>query len=334
MQPSEDPMIRLRGLGKTYPDGTVAVQELDLDVPRGSVVCLVGPSGCGKSTTLKMVNRLIEPTSGTITIAGRDAGQVDPVEMRRHIGYVIQQIGLFPHQTIRTNVATVPSLLGWDKRRTNERADELMSLVGLEPSVYGDRYPDQLSGGQRQRVGVARALAADPPVLLMDEPFGAVDPINREKLQDEFLRLQRELHKTVMLVTHDIEEAVKLGDRVAVFAPGGRLVQYDAAGAGPGPAGGRLRGGVRGGLSWPAAPGRHADQAGGPGALVRRGRARQRRGRHLRDAGGRACTHDASGPGRRAGDLGRTDDRDPHAHVRPRRAPPVRHGGRASRRLG
>ncbi len=227
MQPSEDPMIRLKGLGKTYPDGTVAVQALDLDVPRGSVVCLVGPSGCGKSTTLKMVNRLIEPTSGTITIDGRDASQVDPVEMRRHIGYVIQQIGLFPHQTIRTNVATVPSLLGWDKRRTNERADELMSLVGLEPSVYGDRYPHQLSGGQRQRVGVARALAADPPVLLMDEPFGAVDPINREKLQDEFLRLQRELHKTVMLVTHDIDEAVKLGDRVAVFAPGGRLVQYD-----------------------------------------------------------------------------------------------------------
>ena len=227
MQPSEDSMIRLEGVGKTYADGTVAVQKLDLDVPRGCIVCLVGPSGCGKSTTLKMVNRLIEPTSGTITIDGRDATKVDPVELRRHIGYVIQQIGLFPHQTIRTNVATVPSLLGWERKRAEKRADELLSLVGLEPSVYGDRYPEQLSGGQRQRVGVARALAADPPVMLMDEPFGAVDPINREKLQDEFLRLQRELHKTVMFVTHDIDEAVKMGDRVAVFAPGGRLVQYD-----------------------------------------------------------------------------------------------------------
>ena len=227
MQPSEDSMIRLEGVGKTYADGTVAVQKLDLDVPRGCIVCLVGPSGCGKSTTLKMVNRLIEPTSGTITIDGRDATKVDPVELRRHIGYVIQQIGLFPHQTIRTNVATVPSLLGWERKRAEKRADELLSLVGLEPPVYGDRYPEQLSGGQRQRVGVARALAADPPVMLMDEPFGAVDPINREKLQDEFLRLQRELHKTVMFVTHDIDEAVKMGDRVAVFAPGGRLVQYD-----------------------------------------------------------------------------------------------------------
>ena len=227
MQPSEDPMIRLDGVSKTYADGTVAVQHLDLDVPLGSVVCLVGPSGCGKSTTLKMVNRLIEPTSGTITMNGRDVTHVDPVELRRHMGYVIQQIGLFPHQTIRTNVATVPSLLGWDKQRSQERAEELLSLVGLDPGAYGDRYPSQLSGGERQRVGVARALAADPPVLLMDEPFGAVDPINREKLQDEFLRLQRDLHKTVMLVTHDIDEAVKLGDRVAVFAPGGHLMQYD-----------------------------------------------------------------------------------------------------------
>ncbi|HEX6486337.1 MAG TPA: ABC transporter ATP-binding protein, partial [Nocardioidaceae bacterium] len=220
-------MIRLVGVGKTYPDGTVAVQHLDLDVPRGSLVCLVGPSGCGKSTTLKMVNRLIEPTSGTISLDGRDVTRVDAVDLRRHIGYVIQQVGLFPHQTIRTNVATVPSLLGWEKRRANERADELMSLVGLEPSVYAARYPHQLSGGERQRVGVARALAADPPVLLMDEPFGAVDPINRKNLQDEFLRLQRDLHKTVMLVTHDIDEAVKMGDQVAVFAPGGRLAQYD-----------------------------------------------------------------------------------------------------------
>jgi osmoprotectant transport system ATP-binding protein len=221
-------MIRLEGVGKTYPDGTVAVHDLDLDVPRGSVVCLVGPSGCGKSTTLKMVNRLIEPTSGTITIDGRDVTRVDPVELRREIGYVIQQVGLFPHQTIRANVATVPTLLGWDRKRAASRAEELMELVGLEPEQYADRYPHQLSGGQRQRVGVARALAADPPVLLMDEPFGAVDPIVRTRLQDEFLRLQRDLGKTVMLVTHDIDEAVRMGDKVAVFATGGRLAQYDA----------------------------------------------------------------------------------------------------------
>jgi osmoprotectant transport system ATP-binding protein len=220
-------MITLEGVGKTYPDGTVAVHDLDLAVPRGSVVCLVGPSGCGKSTTLKMVNRLIEPTAGTITLDGRDVMAVDPVELRRHIGYVIQQVGLFPHQTIRTNVATVPSLLGWPRSRATERAEELMDLVGLDPSVYAGRYPHQLSGGQRQRVGVARALAADPPVLLMDEPFGAVDPVNRANLQEEFLRLQRDLNKTVMLVTHDIDEAVRLGDRVAVFATGGRLAQYD-----------------------------------------------------------------------------------------------------------
>ena len=227
MQRSEDPMIRLDGVGKTYPDGTVAVHDLDLDVPRGALVCLVGPSGCGKSTTLKMVNRLIEPTNGTITMEGRDVTHVDPVELRRHIGYVIQHVGLFPHQTIRTNVATVPSLLGWDRRRALARAEKLLSLVGLEPRVYGDRYPHQLSGGQQQRVGVARALAADPPVLLMDEPFAAVDPVIRGRLQDEFLRLQRDLHKTVLLVTHDIDEAVKMGDRVAVFAAGGRLAQYD-----------------------------------------------------------------------------------------------------------
>ena len=223
-----DPMIRLVGVGKTYPDGTVAVQELDLDVPRGAVVVLVGPSGCGKSTTLKMVNRLIEPTSGKIFLAGEDITHVDPVALRRRIGYVIQQVGLFPHQSIRANVATVPSLLGWDRRKATARADELLDLVGLDPARYASRYPHQLSGGQRQRVGVARALAADPPVLLMDEPFGAVDPIVRTRLQDEFLRLQRDLGKTVMLVTHDIDEAVRMGDRVAVFAAGGRLAQYDA----------------------------------------------------------------------------------------------------------
>ena len=220
-------MIRLDGVGKTYADGTVAVEALDLDVPRGAVVTLVGPSGCGKSTTLKMVNRLIEPTSGRIFLDGTDVTDADPVELRRGIGYVIQQVGLFPHQTIATNVATVPSLLGWSKADARARALELMELVGLDPDVFADRFPHQLSGGQRQRVGVARALAADPPVLLMDEPFGAVDPVVRGRLQDEFLRLQRELGKTVLLVTHDIDEAVKMGDQVAVFAAGGRLAQYD-----------------------------------------------------------------------------------------------------------
>jgi osmoprotectant transport system ATP-binding protein len=221
-------MIRLEGVGKTYEDGTVAVQALDLDVPRHAVVCLVGPSGCGKSTTLKMVNRLIEPTTGRIFLDGADVTGVDPVRLRRGIGYVIQQVGLFPHQDVVTNVATVPSLLGWDKQRARARATELLELVGLDPELFAKRYPHQLSGGQRQRVGVARALAADPPVLLMDEPFGAVDPVVRARLQDEFLRLQRELGKTVILVTHDIDEAVKMGDRVAVFATGGRLAQYDA----------------------------------------------------------------------------------------------------------
>ena len=220
-------MIRLDRVGKTYDDGTVAVQELDLAVPRGSLVTLVGPSGCGKSTTLRMVNRLIEPTTGTITLDGEDVTRVDPVLLRRRIGYVIQQVGLFPHQTVRTNVATVADLLGWDKRRTRERVDELLTLVGLEPEQYADRYPHQLSGGQQQRVGVARALVADPPVLLMDEPFGAVDPVVRVRLQDEFVALQARLGTTVLFVTHDIEEAVRLGDKVGVFQQGGRLAQYD-----------------------------------------------------------------------------------------------------------
>jgi len=231
MDVTEDPMIRLEGVGKTYADGTVAVQELDLDVQRGEMVCLVGPSGCGKSTTLKMVNRLIEPSRGRIFIEGKDVTGEDPVELRRGIGYVIQQVGLFPHQKIVTNVMTVPLLYGESRAKARERAHELMHLVGLDPDLYANRYPHQLSGGQRQRVGVARALAADPPVLLMDEPFGAVDPVIRGRLQDEFLRLQRELEKTVLLVTHDIDEAVKMGDRVAVFAEGGRLAQYDVPAA-------------------------------------------------------------------------------------------------------
>ncbi len=222
----DDVMIRLQGVGKTYPDGTVAVHELDLDVRRGEMVCLVGPSGCGKSTTLKMINRLIEPTTGRIILDGTDVTETDPVQLRRGIGYVIQQIGLFPHQKIINNVMTVPLLYGESKATARQRALELMETVGLDPSLYADRYPHQLSGGQRQRVGVARALAANPPVLLMDEPFGAVDPVVRTKLQDEFLRLQRDLGKTVVLVTHDIDEAVRMGERVAVFAVGGRLAQY------------------------------------------------------------------------------------------------------------
>ncbi len=219
-------MLSLRGVGKTYDDGTVAVVELDLDVARGELVCLVGPSGCGKSTTLKMVNRLIEPTTGRILVDGQDVTDVDPHALRRNIGYVIQQVGLFPHQRVEANVMTVPLLHGESKATARERARELLATVGLDPDLYGQRYPHQLSGGQRQRVGVARALAADPPVLLMDEPFGAVDPVVRTRLQDEFSRLQRDLGKTVLLVTHDIDEAVRMGDRVAVFAEGGRLAQY------------------------------------------------------------------------------------------------------------
>ena len=213
-------MIRLDGVGKRYPDGTVAVHDLDLSVARGELVALVGPSGCGKSTTLRMVNRLVEPTSGRILLDGKDVTKEDPVRLRRGIGYVIQRVGLFPHLTVRENVATVPKLLGWDRARTAERSDHLLTLVGLDPGVYGDRYPHALSGGQQQRVGVARALAVDPPVLLMDEPFGAVDPQQRSRLQTEFRALQQELGTTVLFVTHDIDEAVRLADRIAVFGTG------------------------------------------------------------------------------------------------------------------
>lgn len=221
-----EPMIRLENVGKLYPDGTAAVSELSLDVLPGELVALVGPSGCGKTTTMRMINRLVEPTSGRILVAGRDVTTVNAVELRRSIGYVIQQVGLFPHQTVRKNVATVPSLSGWDRKRILARVDELLDLVGLDPATYGDRYPQQLSGGQRQRVGVARALAVDPPVLLMDEPFGAVDPIERDRLQEEMLRLLATVNKTVVFVTHDIDEAVRLGDRIAVMRQGGHLEQY------------------------------------------------------------------------------------------------------------
>ncbi|WP_236243245.1 ABC transporter ATP-binding protein [Streptomyces sp. CC228A] len=219
-------MIRFENVTKLYPDGTRAVDDLTFEVAEGELVTLVGPSGCGKTTTMKMVNRLVEPTSGRIRVAGRDIADTDPVELRRRIGYVIQQVGLFPHRTVLENTATVPRLLGTAKAKARARAAELLDLVGLDPATYGDRYPHQLSGGQRQRIGVARALAADPPVLLMDEPFGAVDPVVRERLQSEFLRLQSRMRKTVLFVTHDLEEAVRLGDRMAVYGQG-RIEQLD-----------------------------------------------------------------------------------------------------------
>ena len=203
-----------------------AVEDLSLEVPAGKICVLVGPSGCGKTTSLKMVNRLIEPTSGRILIGDTDVARRDVIELRRSIGYVIQQVGLFPHQTVAENVATVPRLLGWEPERRRARADELLELVGLDPARYGGRYPAALSGGERQRVGVARALAADPPVLLMDEPFGAVDPIVRDRLQNELLRLQEQLAKTIIFVTHDIDEAIKMGDLVAVMQVGGHLAQF------------------------------------------------------------------------------------------------------------
>ena len=212
--------------GRTDGGTPGAVNDLSLFVPAGRICVLVGPSGCGKTTSLKMVNRLIEPTSGRILIDGVDAATRPATEVRREIGYVIQSTGLFPHQTIGANVAVVPRLLGWSSARQRERVDELLGLVGLDPIRYRGRYPSELSGGERQRVGVARALAADPPVMLMDEPFGAVDPIVRERLQNEFLRLQDELAKTILFVTHDIDEAIKMGDLVAVMQAGGRLAQF------------------------------------------------------------------------------------------------------------
>ncbi|MFZ4511390.1 MAG: ABC transporter ATP-binding protein [Candidatus Nanopelagicales bacterium] len=219
-------MITLDRVGKTYPDGTTAVADLSLHFTAGEVGVLVGPSGCGKTTTMRMINRLVEPTHGQVYVDGRDVSQVNAVDLRRSIGYVIQQVGLLPHQTIRRNVGTVPTLSGWDSRRVRQRVDELLDMVGLPPDTYGDRYPDQLSGGQRQRVGVARALAADPPILLMDEPFGAVDPVERGRLQSEMLSLLAREEKTVVLVTHDVDEAVRLGDRIAVMRQGGVLEQF------------------------------------------------------------------------------------------------------------
>ena len=218
-------MIRFDDVTKQYPDGTNAVDHLSIEMPTGQITVLVGSSGSGKTTTLRMINRMIEPTSGTISIDDGDIMKMRPYELRRSIGYVIQQGGLFPHRKVIDNVTTVPTLLGWDKKKARERALEMLELVGL-PKNFADRYPAQLSGGQQQRVGVARALAADPPVLLMDEPFGAVDPIVRAQLQQEFLSLQHDLHKTVVFVTHDVDEAVLLGEQIAVMTTGAHVEQF------------------------------------------------------------------------------------------------------------
>lgn len=223
-------MIKLENLTKQFPGmERPAVNKLNLEVGEGEVCVLVGPSGCGKTTTMKMINRLCEPTEGKIYVDGKDTSKMNPIKLRLDIGYVIQQIGLFPHMTINENVATVPREKKWARDKINKRTEELLELVGLEPKEHGGRYPSGLSGGQQQRVGIARALAADPPIMLMDEPFAAVDRITRSRLQNEFLRLQRELNKTIIFVTHDIDEAIKMGDKIAVLREG-QLIQYDEPG--------------------------------------------------------------------------------------------------------
>jgi osmoprotectant transport system ATP-binding protein len=220
--------IELLNVTKKYPNqDQAAVENFSMKINPGELIMLVGPSGCGKTTTMKMINRIIEPTSGSITIDGEDVLSLDQNTLRRRIGYVIQQIGLFPHMTIAENVSVVPKLLGWSKEKTAARVEDLLSVVELDPKTFLNRYPKQLSGGQQQRVGVARALAADPPVMLMDEPFGATDPITREKLQAEFLRLQESIGKTIVFVTHDFDEAIKLGDRIAVLGPKSKIEQFD-----------------------------------------------------------------------------------------------------------
>ncbi|MFC6061620.1 ABC transporter ATP-binding protein [Streptomyces ochraceiscleroticus] len=220
--------IQLEDLTKRYPGSAVpAVDDVTMDIKAGEIVILVGPSGCGKSTTLKMINRLIEPTSGRIRIGDEDVTDMDPVRLRRKVGYAIQSSGLFPHMTVAQNIALVPKMVGWSRAKIKNRVEEMLDLVGLDPREFHGRYPRQLSGGQQQRVGVARALAADPPVLLMDEPFGAVDPITRDHLQDELIRLQHELHKTIVFVTHDFDEAIKLGDRIAVLRERSHIAQFD-----------------------------------------------------------------------------------------------------------
>ncbi|MEO8745821.1 MAG: ATP-binding cassette domain-containing protein [Candidatus Dormiibacterota bacterium] len=220
-------MIRLENVSKQFPDGSHAVRDLTLDIPDGQTCVLIGPSGCGKTTTLRMINRLIDPDHGRVLVDGEDTRGVDPAQLRLRMGYVIQQTGLFPHMTVGENVGTVPRLWQWDKARIKARVEELLQLVGLDPAQYRDRYPHQLSGGQRQRVGFARALGADPPILLMDEPFGAVDRITRERLQLEFIHIQRSVRKTVVFVTHDIDEAVLLGDRICLLRMEAQIAQYD-----------------------------------------------------------------------------------------------------------
>ena len=224
--------LSLRNVSKVYPGQSApAVEDFSMDIRPGELVMFVGPSGCGKTTTMKMINRIIEPTSGSILINGRDVLSLNPNDLRRRIGYVIQQIGLFPHMTIAENIAVVPKLLGWSKQKTADRVDELLETVQLDPREFSARFPKQLSGGQQQRVGVARALAADPPIMLMDEPFGATDPITRERLQAEFLRLQASIGKTIVFVTHDFDEAIKLGDRIAVLSQRSRIEQFDTPAA-------------------------------------------------------------------------------------------------------
>ncbi len=220
--------IRLEDLAKRFPgQKELAVEDLSMEIPEGEIVILVGPSGCGKTTTMKLINRIIEPTSGRIFLDEEDVTKVNPDELRRRIGYVIQQIGLFPHLTIASNIATVPKMLGWKKERIDARVDELLETVGMDPGDYRNRYPKELSGGQRQRVGVARAMSADPDVMLMDEPFGAIDPITRDRLQNEFLRLQEQIKKTIIFVTHDIDEAIKMGDRIAILREQSHIAQFD-----------------------------------------------------------------------------------------------------------
>ncbi len=223
-----DIMIELQQVSKFYRGQKApAVENVSMKIRRGEIVVLVGPSGCGKTTTMKMINRLIEPTSGRIIVDGADVTSLDPTELRRRIGYVIQQVGLFPHMSVATNIGLVPKMLGWDRQRIESRVDELLDLIGLAPGQYRDRLPSQLSGGQQQRVGVARALAADPPVMLMDEPFGATDPLTRDRLQNEFLRLQEKLRKTIVFVTHDFDEAIKMGSRIAVLGERSKILQFD-----------------------------------------------------------------------------------------------------------
>ena len=340
-------MIRFDRATKRYPDGTTAVDELDLEAPSGQITVLVGPSGCGKTTSLRMINRMIEPTSGTIWLDETDTASMPAHELRRQIGYVIQHAGLFPHRTIVDNIATVPLLLGTDKKQARSRAMELIERVGLDPA-FAKRYPAQLSGGQQQRVGVARALAADPPVMLMDEPFSAVDPVVREQLQEEFLRLQDELGKTIVFVTHDIDEAIKLGDQVAVLRVGGTLAQLADAARAAVASGGRLRRGLRG--PRPGLPGagvrrlRVAADARGTHRHARRLRSGRDRGRPVRARRQRPTRAPGlAGPGRAVradgGDGGDGPPRRDAGH--PGRHPsggagrlpvlPVRSGGRGRR---